>query len=278
MTIQTLVRTLPKHIRKYGATHASTAALYNEIGNAHFRIGQNDAAAKAYKKAVACDPGKHSEHLVSAYSNLATVQWKQGKVTEAINFLEQAWAVYELSTLASGKSMMTSPTAANICHQLGVCHSLSMNFDKALQYLEQAREIRVRIAGNSDVLVGRTMDAIGKVHWMRGDLESAMHCHGLALTCLTKLHAPTINTLQNMARVHMAANRLEEAASVLGEIAKVQRMNLAQVTPGSSRRDEASKALRQTLDVLADLHTKMNHGDQANRFSQEVSLLERKCT
>lgn len=272
MTIQTLVRTLPKHIRKFGATHESTAALYNELGNAHFRIGQNDAAAKAYKKAVACDPG---EHLVSAYSNLATVYWKQGQVKEAINFLQQAWGFHEISTLSSGKSMQTSPTAANICHQLGLCHSLSMDFDKALQYLEQAREIRFRIAGSSDVLVGRTIDAIGKVHWMKGDLDSAMQCHAMALSCLTKLHAPTINTLQNMARVHMAANRLEAAASVLGEVAKVQRMNLAQAVPGTPSRSGASKALHETLVVLADLHSKMDHRDQADRFSQEVSLLER---
>lgn len=276
MTIQTLVKTLPKHIRKNGATHASTAALYNEIGNAYFRTGQNDAAIKAYRKAVACEPG---EQLVSAYSNLATVHWKQGQVEEAIHLLQQAWDFHKLLTLSSGKSMQTSPTAANIRYQMGLCHSLSRNFDKALQYLEEAREIRVRIAGtSSNVVVGRTMDAIGKVHWMRGDLESAMQCHAWALTCLTKLHAPTINTLQNIARVHMAAKKMEAAVSVLGEIAKVQRMHLAQAAQGSSGRDVASKALHQTLDVLADLHGKMNQRDQANRCSQEALLLQRKYT
>lgn len=276
MKIQTLVKTLPKHIRKNGDKHASTAAMYNEMGNAYFRTGQNDAAIRAYRKAVACEPG---EQLVSAYSNLATVHWRQGQVAEAIGLLQQAWDLHELQSLSSGKSMLASPTAADICHQLGLCHSLSGDFDRALHYLEEARKTRVRIAGGTgSVPVGRTMDAIGKVHWMRGDLESAMQCHAWALACLTRLHAPTVGTLQNMARVHVAANRVEAAVSVLGEIAKVQRMNLAQAAQGSSGREEASKALHQTLDVLADLHARMDQRDQANRYSQEASLLQRKYT
>ena len=262
--IKSLEKTLQYQISQVGEKHPSVGALYNCIGNWHFRMQNLNGAVHAYQQAVQCDPG---EHLAAAYANLGTVYWSRGNIEAAVQVLHQALRSYELDLVTEGKSPEDSLPIANCYHQLGLCHALQGNAPKALHSLERA--LRIRQSHGQDVAVGRTLDAMGKVHLIQGDLDRALTCHQEALNKLLRANADTLTTQINIAAVHMARRDYNSALMVYHQVLAKQKSALKATKAGSSH--EAAKAVYATLQSMARCFDQMNQGPGALRYRQEAS-------
>ena len=213
LDVMALQQQLKQLQSQYGETHAMVATTWNWIGNAHFRQGNMEAALQAYKKAVLCEPG---EHLADAYANMGTVHWTTGNVAEAIPFLRNALSVHEYNVMSRGQDPNTSIPVAGVQYQLGLALTLHKDYEEALISLNQARAIRERVLGTIHMDVARTLDAIGKVHFLQGEHQEALDCHLQALNikeCLPQDtgRASIAVTIMNVVTIHRAQENLADA-------------------------------------------------------------------
>lgn len=253
--VKTLQKAIQRNIRKNGKKHHNTVQFRILLGNVYFRQGNLDRAAAAYKLAVeACAaPG---EHLSTAYLNLGTVRWRSGEISEAIRCLQQA-----LHEMLDEESM----SAASAYHQLGLCYALTSDWTMAVTFLNRALTIRAR--GSSQVAVGQTMDAIGRVYFMQGRYDEALAFHHHALRLLQTAGVIDIATpLQNIANVHIAASMPQAALAVLKDVYKIQR---------AAGIESAGKAVLhcQTLLKMAKLYVAIGLHEQSAQLRREADDL-----
>eukprot|EP00977_Amphora_coffeiformis_P010226 scaffold2366_cov159-Amphora_coffeaeformis.AAC.30 len=225
LDVTALQQQLKQLQQQYGETHAMVATTWNWLGNAHFRQGNMEAALKAYKNVVLCDPG---EHLADAYANMGTVHWTTGNVEEAIPFLQNALSVHEYNVMSRGQDPNTSLPVAGVQYQLGLALTLHKDYEQALFALNQARAIRERVLGHNHMDVARTLDAMGKAHFLQGTFESAVECHRQSLSikeCLPQevARATIAVTMSNIVEVHRAQGLLADAGMWMHRLIATQK-------------------------------------------------------
>ena len=213
LDVPALQQQLKQLQQQYGETHAMVATTWNWLGNAHFRQGNMEAALQAYKNVVFCDPG---EHLADAYANMGTVHWTTGNVDEAIPFLQNALSVHEYNIMSRGQDPNTSLPVAGVQYQLGLALTLHKDYEQALFALNQARAIREGVLGRNHMDVARTLDAMGKAHFLRGAFQPAVECHMQSLAikeCLPQdaARATVAVTISNIVEVYRAQGLLADA-------------------------------------------------------------------
>jgi tetratricopeptide (TPR) repeat protein len=235
--------------------HAETAAIYNEMGNVHFRQGNLKAAQESYKRAITCESGKH---VATAYMNLGTVYWSQGDVRQALEMLEQALASHELDLLKVGKGLEDSPMAASVYHQLGLCHALKRDFGTAMTCMELA--FKIRNLSGATVDVGKTVDAMGKICYLQGDFYAAQEHHKSAYRLLAASNAATETVLQNLANCYEATGDFSRAIGVWQDVAQQQRKT-------------ESAGLPETIRNMARVFEKSGLHAEAETCRQEAERL-----
>lgn len=213
-----LEQTLQEAVETYGSTHPKCAALYNKSGNAFFREGNLRQAKECYQNAVCCDP---CQCTASAYLNLGTVYWRMSETDKAKQMLEQALACHELDLLSEGtRSLHTSTFAASAYHQIGLCHALENEFDRALTFLKKALAIRQRL--RATVEEGKTLSAMAKVMTMKGDKQKAVAYHEQSFKILASRQALSAKNLSNMANAYEEIGEYGKALAVYKELRTLQ--------------------------------------------------------
>ena len=217
-----------------------TALLYTQLGNVYFRTNELDKAAEAYSNATkrTSNPSARSDALL----NLGTVCWRSGKIPQAIRFLSQALE----------ESSGNLATEASVRHQLGLCLALQGNFPESIGMLEEARVLRTN--ANQTTAVGKTVDAMGKVYLLQGNLVQALHCHRKAYRILQFCGSRTQTVLSNMAKVHEAAGNLTEALRVWHEVARTA---------------ETTNQYEQATDQMKKLQTRL---EKRQRVTQQQAV------
>ena len=241
--------------RQQHSNRTAAASLYNQLGNAHFRRGNVDAAQIAYERAMEAADESGGPHLVSALSNLATCHWKTHNCAQAIQLLEQALRVLESDLQqqqnSNNSNLNDNLQAASIYHQLGVCYCLEKEFPKALERLAAALQIRER----HHVDVAPTLDAMGKVYLLQSNLNEALQCHQRAWQM-----AERVTTCLPLARVHHAAGRTRDA------IAWLERAVIAL----SPQDGTTAPALPATLEFLVQLLEETGDAEAAAKYRAQL--------
>jgi tetratricopeptide (TPR) repeat protein len=233
---------LAQSIERYGEGHPVTSRLLNQVGNVHFRRGDFTRAASCYERAAQCE----SEQQHIAWLNLGTVYWRTNQVDTAIDYLKRARQQCRRRRDAAGgvaepvhnnSNSSNEAIQASVYHQLGLCYALHQDYPRSLQALHKAYNIRVQQHGmDHHTSIAQTLDAMGKVYWMMGEYDAAIHCHGRALTIVTasassssthpyQRHQPaattntrsTMESLRNLAAVFRAAGRSSDLLETLSE-------------------------------------------------------------
>lgn len=245
--LKDLERQLQTSIQQKGHGHADTAALYNEMGNMHFRQGNRKAANDSYQQAILCHPT--GPHAATAYMNLGTVYWSSGDAESALQVLQKS--------LDCSSSDEISPQVASVHHQMGLCHALQQDFLKAMHCMKNAYNIRKALNKTTDV--AKTLDAMGKICYMQGELDAAIKHHELAYHLLNLTNAPTLNVLKNMAAAYEALGKDSKAIAIWKDLAEHFRLK-----PG------ATAHLQATLSTISRLYEKAGNQTQAFAYRQEA--------
>jgi tetratricopeptide (TPR) repeat protein len=109
-SLRSLEKALSWHMRHERHDRDSQiAALYNCIGNEHFRQRDYPKAVYYYKQAVQCHADL--DQVAAAFANLGTVYWSTGDVGQSLAMLHQALETYEFYSAQQRKP---------VHHQLGL--------------------------------------------------------------------------------------------------------------------------------------------------------------
>jgi tetratricopeptide (TPR) repeat protein len=265
-SLRSLEKALSWHMRHQRHDRDSQiAALYNRIGNEHFRRHDYPNAVYYYKQAVQCQADL--DHVAAAYANLGTVFWSTGDVGQALAMLHLALETYTFYS-AQQRKPVESLEVAGVHHQLGLVFALKRDFDQAVESLQKAFAIRERATGARSILTAKTVDALGKVYKMMGDVQTALQYHERALDILNGHSVNTCSILENILAVH--ALRGDDAATlhIYAQILLQQRMAFAQ-----SLSREAGLQVANTLKNMSLLCLQTGRDQEANLFQQEAAAM-----
>jgi tetratricopeptide (TPR) repeat protein len=241
------------------------AALYNCIGNEHFRQRDYPKAVYYYKQAVQCHADL--DQVAAAFANLGTVYWSTGDVGQSLAMLHQALETYEFYS-AQQRRPVEGLEVAGVHHQLGLVFALKRDFNKAVESLQKAFAIRERATGARSILTAKTVDALGKVYTMMGDVQTALQCHERALDILNGHSVNTCSILENILAVQIVRGDDALALHVYAQILLQQRTAFAQRL---SR--EAGLQVANTLKNMSLLCLQTGRAQEANLYQQEAAAI-----
>ena len=143
----------------------------------------NYPAALAYfQKALslALESGQNvSDWLGAAYLNIGGVYEERGDYQEAQQHFKKALSIYQ----SESENSMDVATCYNC---LGSSLSHTENYDQALEYLDQALEIRLSIEGDLSLETALSYNNIGSIHSSLGHYSEALDCFRKALNIRLK--------------------------------------------------------------------------------------------
>jgi tetratricopeptide (TPR) repeat protein len=255
--MQSLEQALKNAVETHGSTHPKCAALYNKLGNSYFREDNLAQAKECYQNAVCCDPCRST---ASAYLNLGTIYWRTAEADRAMPMLKQALDCHEADLQAQGNhSLLKSPFAASVYHQMGLCHALQTDFDNALASLKKSLAIYQRL--KASVEEGKILSAMGKVMTMKGDKQRAVAYHELSYRILASNQALSALYLSNLAKAYEA----------IGENSKALAMYKEMLTIIHERDTKTRTATEQKMKQLMDDGEKLHNSGTSALSSSAVS-------
>jgi tetratricopeptide (TPR) repeat protein len=221
---------------------AAEAETRNAIGIGYERLGQLDAAAEQYQRAVVMrEKLDDKEGLAKSLRNLAIVQAEQGKRAEAEQTLTRVSGLLE--------SLGDRASIADLYNDRGVVAEEAGDFAEALKYYRQAYALRQQL--DNPTAIAESLNNIGFCSYRMGDFDNASVYWKQAMEQYTKLDD------------HNGMLHIQQSTGLL-DIARGQ-FALAQ------------KDLSQSLDY-AENHQLPEEAAVANVSLAELSLLEGRYT
>ena len=271
-----LLSNLGMRRHKYGETHPRVGRAWNRIGNFFFRACEYSHALDAYKHAVMCYKSCEAE-LACTYLNMGTAYWASGRADKAGSFLKKALDLFELNLMKENKNPAESPVIATTLYQMGLCYSLQKQYGEAMACLQKCQKMQGSILGPMNVEVGRTLDAIGKIHYFKGEYSTALHCHEEARRIKSvsgENEASVVVSLQNIAAVHHATKNWTVAIAKYTQVMHLQKSELVRCRNQKGRPiARAAQQVGETLQLMGNMHLQMEQKEQARRFYTEASLV-----
>jgi tetratricopeptide (TPR) repeat protein len=264
--LESLKRSIKRLREKYGDVDYRVGQVWNHIGNFFFRQQDYPRALDAYKGAVMCHEG-NNVHIGAAYGNIGTVYWTTGDLTNAVTFLNKALEMHRYVESVHGLDPDSSCEVSNSLYQIGLALSLQKDYETAMGTLKYCRRLREKTLGSMHMDLARTIDAIGKIHLLLGELDDAMDCHQQALSMKCGLvrnsDSAVITSLMNIAAVHQARELYDDAIFAYLAVLSVQKQNFVEC------KDQAiaprfARETGETLQVLSQLHRQ--NGDPQSSF------------
>ncbi|MDQ3819645.1 MAG: tetratricopeptide repeat protein, partial [Acidobacteriota bacterium] len=138
---------------------------YLSIGVTDTLEGDYESALANFEQALKLSGDHPAVYLLSKiYYNLAGTYWFLRRPHEGIRYLEKAIGLYERAELKAN--------AAACYNNLGSNLILTGDWARAQSALERALELGREVSGLSGPVL-MTLDALGELHMLRGDLEEA---------------------------------------------------------------------------------------------------------
>lgn len=268
--------------QRYGETHIKVASLWNRIGNHYFVNCQYEHALDAYKHSAMCDHSSTSIDLASIYANIGTSYMALGRANKSVSFMRKALDIYELQLISEGLNPDRSTIIADTLYQLGLCLTIQRNLDEALKCLARCQKIRATLLGSKHIQMGRTMDAIGKVHFMKQEYTEALHFHEEALRIKqsaieedeNSCRSAIITSLLNIAAVHSATQRWNAATSIFSKVMQLQKTELVRCRNEKGQSlARAARELGDTMTLLSQLYYRQDQEKEANKLEKEALLV-----
>ncbi|MEO8803546.1 MAG: protein kinase [Rudaea sp.] len=235
---------------------SAEAETRNAIGIGYERLGQLDAAAEQYQRAVAIRErlGQKAE-LAKSLRNLAIVQAEQGQREQAERTLGQARDLLE--------SLGDRASISDLYNDRGVVAEETGDFAEALKFYRQAYALRQQL--DDPAKVAESLNNIGFCAYRMGDFDNASVYWKQALAQYRKigdhngmLHIQQSTGLLDIAHGQFAQARKDLTASLqysqqhqLPEEAAVADISLAELSLLEGRYADARNSADQAARVFA---------------------------
>jgi tetratricopeptide (TPR) repeat protein len=314
--LENLLASLDRLVQDNGSDHPGVAQMWNSIGNTYYHRHEVDHALDAFQEAAQCSSSgsknwmnlkdavlsgdddclQRLANLADAYSNIATIYWKEANIPTATEFLLRslqahqhynAFFVEVTSADDSTEARLASPSTSSrtnrklsmaaVLHQLGLAWTLTGDYGKAEKALHQAYAARMKVyKGKDHVQIAQSLDCMGTLSFLQGDYKKALHYHEQALSvrCSLTMQGTVsegiVSSLRHISGVHSA---MGDHASALFGYRAVLSMQKELLLEGSSNHyilnsanDRINKrALRRdtgnTLIIVGDLLRERNQSD-----------------
>jgi eukaryotic-like serine/threonine-protein kinase len=244
---------------------ALEAAVRNEIGTIHYNLGNPDAAADQFRRALHLWEGRlgpdHADTL-KAVNNLGQSRVRQGRG-------EEAEALYRRALVGRRRILGDDDpfTLVSMNNLADLCRATS-RFDEAEQLLREALAAQRRVQGAAHKNTITTLGNLATLLMQRDRTDEAVAMHREAHTAsLSTLGADHIMTAMTGVRLAVALQKTARAAeaepilvdavqsfdrSLGAESAEAvnARRALARVYRDLSKLDEAADQLRRALDAV----------------------------
>jgi Flp pilus assembly protein TadD len=143
---------------------AAEAETRNAAGIGYERLGQLDAAAEQYQRAIATrEKLDDKPGLAKSLRNLAIVQAEQGKRDDAEQTLTRASSLLE--------SLGDRSSIADLYNDRGVVAEEAGDFGEALKYYRQSYGLRQQL--DNPVTIAESLNNIGFASYRMGDFDNA---------------------------------------------------------------------------------------------------------
>ncbi len=152
---------------------------WNQLGHLYHRIGEIEKAESAYMTILKKTAENDQEYQAIAYGNLGLVYHIQGKLDEAIEFLEKSLAI----DMELGKKEGMAAQYGN----LGLVYRIQGKLDKAIEFHEKSLAINMEL-GKKEGMANQ-YDNLGLVYQTRGELDKAVKHWQKSLTLFTEIGA-----------------------------------------------------------------------------------------
>ncbi len=255
---------------------AGEAETRNAIGIGYERLGQLEAAAEQYQRAVAMrEKMDDKEGLAKSLRNLAIVQAEQGKRTEAEQTLTRVSALLE--------SLGDRASIADLYNDRGVVAEEAGDFGDALKFYRQAYALRQQL--DNPTAIAESLNNIGFCSYRMGDYDNASVYWKQAMEQYKKLddhngilHIQQSVGLLDIARGQFAQARKDLSASLdyaeghqLPEEAAVANVSLSELSLLEGRYKDAAASVDQAAKIFARRADERGNAETA-LLSARISL------
>lgn len=284
-----------------GASHPEVGLRWNEVGNAQFRRGDHKPALGSYRQALACYQAAYrdgfernefegevfevpelleciADHadIASTLGNMGTAYWAMGQFSDAAQCLEKSLRMRIFVASSAGENIDESAEIASAYYRLGLVRCLCREHEKSMEALLRSHRMCAAIFGSGHLESARVVDALGKVHLLRGEIDRAMDCHrqarAIKQSCLGSFHPSVLSATMNVAAAYRSGGDFKNALEMYDEVLGAQRSILARDKSDPMRRSSAALDVAVTLQILGEVLDSL--GDRSrSRMSRKEALL-----
>ena len=182
-----------------GEEHASVAHVLCDMGDAYWKLGQDDKALEVFHESLRISRiTQHDKRMAEPLGMIGRILMSQDRLVEARASLEEALEI--LRRLHSDKH----PNVAVVLQDIGKILARQGEYDEALKLFRRALKVYRRTLGDAHKEVGKPLMNIGTTHHFQGKYDEAVRMFEEALDVYTR--ALGIDNERN-AHVHDSISR-----------------------------------------------------------------------
>jgi tetratricopeptide (TPR) repeat protein len=263
------------HVNSLASIHTIVATLSFNLGQAFARIAEDDEAMKFFNQALAvldasrCRKAESGASVVGILHNMSRIEYQNGRYEDAIRFARKSVAfarsnyegrmheMLEMSSLLNGLGVY-------VFHVADPCET-----NEAMDLYHESLTLRRVVLGADAVTkeIATTLNNIGRVHYVRGEHDEALHAYIGALqmrrTIFGNDHLDVAASVYNAGQAHHQRGDLEEAMKLYNEFLTTGKRLL-----GGEHRDVAMM-----LKCIAQIHHEKHEYDAAKiKYNEALAI------
>lgn len=202
--------------RTFHISHGQQATLarqLNALGESQFRLGDYQAAEKAFRRAWQQSGNAGGALRSRILAGLGQSLSNRDSADEARRVLQAALRIDRARGDAAGNDV------ARDLEALGLSYFLEGNLSRAQPLIERALVLRRRFEGPNSPSVSDNLNTLGNIAYMRHDLKAAERYYrgniAVDAKVLGPMHPDVATTMNNLGRVLLEQRRFREATPFL---------------------------------------------------------------
>jgi len=256
-------------LKKHGPRHPLVAKAYTNMANVLQKQGKLDEAMELYKASQEVNKRTHGEK----HKSVANTYEHMAMILKEQDRLEYAIKYFEIALEINQEIHSEKHSSvANTLNNIAVVHQEQGNLDKALELYQKSLAINRQLFGDMHWTVAGTYNNMALILMTQSKLEESMKLHEKSLEIYRKTlgerHSDVAKAYYNMALVYKAQGNFDGAMELYSKSLEIDKKNLGEMHPSVARTYQ-SMAL-----ILQD---QGEHGEAMKYYDKSLDI-ERKLS